>query len=125
MVSQSDTPHAHFAGLAAVPSEMAHGANRHRLSLLDVSQNSPVVAASQSFAPQAQSAALAADPSVMVQYGPGRHCMAEASQKRPVVDVHLPDAPQTHGLSVGVAPCMPMSGQAGPVNMHRQALDQE
>ena len=63
--SQSVVPHAQFAGLAAVPSMVAHVVKRHRLS--SAKQKRPVVLASQSVAPHAQLAVLAAVPFELVQ----------------------------------------------------------
>ena len=71
--SQSTLPQAQAAGLAADPSDTAHGACLlHRFS--DCLQNMPVVAAdSQSTMPQAQAAELAEDPSNTEHAGILRH----------------------------------------------------
>ena len=87
------------------------------IAALDVS---PVVAASQSAVPQAQSAALAAVPSMVVQVGAGlQRSSFDVSQMSPVADVQAPEAPQTQGAGLAVAPS-PWA-QAGPVKAHRQA----
>ena len=93
--------------------------------LLDASQKSPVVAASQSAVPQAQLAALAAEPSVVVQVGTALHrSLLDVSQKSPVASVHaFFAAPQTQGAALAVAPSSWV--QAGPVKVHRQAWEDE
>ena len=80
------------------------------------------MAASQSVVPQAQLAGLAAVPSVVAHVGT-RHRLSSAKQKSPVADVQAPEAPQTHGAGLAVAPS-PWA-QAGPVKVHRQALEEE
>ena len=71
--SQSTLPQAQAAGLAADPSDTAHGAcllHRFSASL----QNMPVESADwQSALPHAQAAELAADPSDTAQVGILRH----------------------------------------------------
>ena len=82
--------------------------------LLELSQKSPVVAASQSVVPL-----------------PSEHTVAwlqvlkEDEQTSPVADVQIkpPEAPQKHGAGLAVAPS-PWA-QAGPVKAHRQALEME
>ena len=86
-------------------------------------QKSPVVAASQSVVPHAQLFGLAAVPSVVAQTAK-RHRLSSAKQTRPVADVQAPEAPQTQGAGLAVAPS-PWA-QAGPVKAaHRQALEEE
>ena len=58
---------------------------------------------------------------------PSEHVVAwlqvpeEDAQTSPVADVQAPEAPQTQGdgLAVAPSPC----GQAGPVKVHRQAWE--
>ena len=91
---------------------------------LDASQYKPVVA-SQSSVPQAQSAELAVEPSVLEHVANWLHrSLLEVSQKNPVADVHPPEAPQMQGPGLAVAPS-PWA-QAGPVKAaHRQASELE
>ena len=64
-----------------------------------------MAAASQSLVPHAQLAALAAEPSVVVQVGAGlQRSLLDVSQKSPVEDVQAPEAPQTQGAGLAVAP---------------------
>ena len=49
--------------------------------------------------------------------------LEEDAQTSPVVDVQTPEAPQTQGAGLAVAPS-PWA-QAGPVKAHRQALESE
>ena len=68
--SQSTSPQAQSASLAAVPFVMRQvGTGLHRSSL-DVSQISPVVLVHAPEAPQTQGAGLAVAPSVWAQAGP-------------------------------------------------------
>ena len=78
--SQSTLPQAQAAGLAADPSDTAHGACLlHRFS--DCLQNMPVVLGdSQSTLPQAQDSELAAKPSDTEQVGGREHVLLEAVQ---------------------------------------------
>ncbi len=89
--------------------------------LLELSQKSPVVAASQSAVPHAQFAVLATVPSVVAQATKELHELSEDVQKSPVADVQAPEAPQTQGPGLAVAPS-PWA-QTGPVKAHRQALE--
>ena len=87
-------------------------------------QKSPVVAASQSVVPHAQLAGLAAVPSVVAQVGTALHrSLLDVSQMSPTADVQAPAVPQTQGPALAVAPSP--WGQAGPVKVHRQALEEE
>ena len=88
--------------------------------LLEASQKSPVVAASQSVMPQAQLAGLAAVPFLMAQVGTElQRSSFDVSQMSPLADVQAPEAPQTQGPGLAVAPSP--WGQAGPVEAQRQA----
>ena len=49
------------------------------------------------------------------------HELLQASQKNPVADVQAPEAPQTQGPALAVAPSP--CGQAGAVKAHRQAWE--
>ena len=49
--------------------------------------------------------------------------LEEDAQTSPVADVQAPEAPQTQGAGLAVAPS-PWA-QAGPVKAHRQALEKE
>ena len=74
--------------------------------------------------PHAQLAGLAAVPSVVVQAATDLHELNEEVQKSPVADVQAPEAPQTQGTGLAVAPS-PWA-QTGPVKAaHRQALEEE
>ena len=78
--------------------------------------------ASQSAEPQAQLAALAAVPFVVVQVGTALHrSLLDVSQMSPVADVQAPEAPQTQDAAFAVAPSSWV--QAGPVKVHRQAWE--
>ena len=74
--------------------------------------------------PQAQLASLAALPSVVAHVGTVLHrSLLDVSQKSPVADVQAPEAPQTQGAGLAVAPS-PWA-QAGAVKAHRQAASSE
>ena len=88
--------------------------------LLEASQKLPVLA-SQTLVPHAQSAGLAAVPFVLAQGAKERHELIEDVQTSPVADVQIPEAPQTQGPGLAVAPS-PWA-QAGPVKEHRQARE--
>ena len=62
------------------------------------------MAASQSVVPHAQFAGLATVPSVVAQATKDLHELSEDVQKSPVADVHAPEAPQTQGAGLAVAP---------------------
>ena len=80
--------------------------------------------ASQSVVPHAQLAGLAAVPFVVAQAAKDLHELNEDVQKSPVADVQAPEAPQTQGAGLAVAPS-PWA-QAGPVKAaHRQASELE
>jgi len=79
------------------------------------------VAASQSVVPQTQLDGLSAVPSVLAQVGNRLHrLLLDMSQKSPVADVQAPEAPQTQGAGLAVAPSP--CGQAGAAKAHRQAI---
>ena len=112
---------AQLAPLAAVPSVVAQ-ATKELHELNEDMQKSPVVAASQSVVPHAQLAGLVAVPSVVAQAAKELHELNEDVQKSPVADVQqAPEAPQTQGAGLAVAPS-PWA-QAGPVKVHRHALE--
>ena len=118
--SQSVVPQAQFVGLAAVPSVVVQGAFLLHEFKEEV-QKSPVVA-SQSVVPHAQFAGLATVPSVVAQVGEGLHrSLLDVSQKSPVAAVQAPEAPQTQGPGLAVAPS-PWA-QARPQKSQRQALE--
>ena len=79
------------------------------------------MAASQSAVPHAQLAGLVTVPSVVAQMGTALHELNEEVQKSPVADVQAPEAPQTQGAGLAVAPS-PWA-QAGPVKAHMQAWE--
>ena len=59
----------------------------------------------QSVVPHAQLAGLIAVPSVVAQVGTVlQRSLLEVSQKSPVADVQAPEAPQTQGARLAVAP---------------------
>ena len=73
--------------------------------LLEASQKSPVVAASQSVVPHAQFAGSATLPSVVAHVGTALHrSLLDVSQKSPVTDVQAPEVPQTQGSVLAVIP---------------------
>ena len=74
--------------------------------LLEASQNSPVVAASQSIVPQAQLAPLAAVPSTVRQVGTGlqRPLLNVISQKSPVVAAAQSASPQAQSAPFASVP---------------------
>ena len=91
--------------------------------LLEASQKSPVVAASQSVVPHAQLAEWAAVPFLMAQVGTElQRSSFDVSQMSPLADVQAPEAPQTQRAGLAVAPSS--WAQAGPVKAHRQALEE-
>ena len=121
--SQSVVPHAQFAGLAAVPSVVAQAAKElHELNE-DV-QKSPVPD-QQSTEPQLQTPPFSEAPLPSEQAAAWLQVLQEdVSQTSPVADVQAPEAPQTQGAGLAVAPS-PWA-QAGPVKAaHRQALEPE
>ena len=77
----------------------------------------------QSAVPHAQSALLATVPSVVAHVGTALHrLLLEVSQMSPVGDVQAPEAPQTQGAGLAVAPS-PWA-QAGAMKVHRQGLEE-
>ena len=80
------------------------------------------MAASQSVVPHAQLAGLAAVPFLMAQVGTElQRSSFDVSQMSPVADVQAPEAPQTQGAGLAVAPS-PWA-QPGAVKAHRQAWE--
>ena len=118
--SQSAVPHAQFAGLAAVPSVVAQAAKGlHELNE-DV-QKSPVPD-QQSTEPHLQAPSFSESPLPFEQGAAWLQVLEEGAQTSPVADVQAPEAPQTQGAALAVAPS-PWA-QAGPVKAaHRQALE--
>ena len=91
---------------------------------VDLRQNGPLTFGSHTAVPHAQLALLAAVPLVMVQVGTAlQRSSFDTSQMSPVADVQAPEAPQTQGAGLAVAPS-PWA-QAGPVKEHRQASDKK
>ena len=119
--SQSVVPHAQFAGLAAVPSVVAQAAKELHEFNEDV-QKSPV-ADQQSTEPHLQTPPFSEAPLPSEQAAAWLQVLEEDAQTSPVADVQIPEAPQTQGAGLAVAPS-PWA-QAGPVKAHRQALEEE
>ena len=119
--SQSVVPHAQLAGLAAVPSVVAQGAKElHELNE-DV-QKRPVPD-QQSTEPHLQTPSFSEAPLPSEQAAAGLQVLEEDVQTSPVADQQAPEAPQTQGAGLAVAPSP--CGQAGAVKAHRQALESE
>ena len=116
--SQSAVPHAQLAGLAAVPSVMAQVLALHELNE-DV-QKKPVPG-QQSTEPHLQTPAFSEAPLPSEHVAVWLQVLEEDAQTSPVADVQAPEAPQTQGAGLAVAPS-PWA-QAGPVKSHRQALE--
>ena len=112
--SQSVMPHAQFAELAAVPSVVAQvGTVVHR-SLLEVSQKSPIPdQQSKSPSPHLQTSSFSSTPLVRAHAAALLQVLDADVQTSPVVDVQAPEAPQTQGAGLAVAPST--WGQAGAV----------
>ena len=120
---QSVVPHAQLALLAAVPFLMVQVGTVLQRSLLDVSQKSPV-ADQQSTEPHLQTPPFSEAPLPSEQAAAWLQVLEEDAQTSPVADVQAPEAPQTQGAGLAVAPS-PWA-QAGPVKAaHRQALEEE
>ena len=119
--SQSVVPHAQFAGLAAVPSVVAQATNElHELNK-DV-QKSPVPD-QQSMEPHLQTPSFSKMPLPSEQAAAWLQLLEEDVQTSPVADVQAPEAPHKQGAGLAVVPS-PWA-QAGPVKVHRQALELE
>ena len=117
--SQSAEPHAQFAGLAAVPFVVAQAAKElHELSE-DV-QKSPVPD-QQSTEPHLQTPSFSEAPLPSEQAAAWLQVLDEDAQTSPVADVQAPEAPQTQGPALAVAPSP--CGQAGAAKAHRQAWE--
>ena len=111
VASQSVVPHAQFAGLAAVPSVVAQATTElHELNE-DV-QNNPVPD-QQSTEPHLQTPLLSKAPLPSEQVAAWLQVLDEDAQTSPVADVQAPEAPQTQGVRLAMAPS-PWA-QAGPV----------
>ena len=109
--SQSVVPQAQLAGLAAVPSVVAQGAKElHKLNE-DV-QKSPVPD-QQSTEPHLQTPPFFEAPLPSEQAAAWLQVLEEDAQTSPVADVQAPEAPQTQGAGLAVAPSL--WAQAGPV----------
>ena len=92
--------------------------------LMPASQKSPVSTGSQTAVPHSQLAGLAAVPSVVAQAGMGLHLLSslDVTQKKPVADVQMLEAPQMQRpVKMAVAPSP--WGQVGPVKAHKQAWE--
>ena len=118
--SQSVVPHAQLAGLAVAPSVAAQVMKRHRLT--SAKQKNPVPD-QQSTEPHLQTSPFSEAPLPTEQAAAWLQVLEEDVQTSPVADVQAPEAPQTQGAGLAVAPLV--WGQAGPVKAHRQALEQE
>ena len=117
--SQSAVPHAQLAGLAAVPFVVAQATKElHELNE-DVQKNP--VSDQQSTEPHLQTPSFSEAPLPSEQEAAWLQVLEEDAQTSPVVDVQAPEAPQTHGAGLAVAPS-PWA-QAGAVKEHRQALE--
>ena len=102
-----------------MPFVLTQGTKSHRFS--EAKQKNPVVP-SQSAVPQAQSAELAVEPSVLEQVAKRLHrSLLDVSQKNPVADVQAAEAPQPQGLALFSA-VPSLFVQTGPVKVHRQAM---
>ena len=77
----------------------------------------------QSTEPHLQTPAFSEAPLPSEQAAAWLQVLEEDAQTSPVVDVQAPEAPQTQGPGLAVAPS-PWA-QAGPVKTHRQALEWE
>ena len=100
--SQLVVPHAQFAGLAAVPSVVAQAAKElHELNE-DV-QKSPVPD-QQSTEPHLQTPPFSKAPLLSEQEAAWLQVLEEDAQTSPVADVQAPEAPQTQGAGLAVAP---------------------
>ena len=118
--SQSVVPHAQVAGLAAVPFVVAQAAKELHELREDV-QKSPVPD-QQSTEPHLQTPSFSETPLPSEQAAAWLQVLEEDAQTSPVADVQAPEAPQTQGAGLAVAPSE--WAQAGPVKAaHRQALE--
>ena len=102
-----------------MPSVVAQAANElHELS--EAVQKSPVPD-QQSTEPHWQTPPFSEAPLPSEQAAAWLQVSVEDAQTSPVADVQAPEAPQTQGAGLAVAPS-PWA-QAGAVKAHRQALD--
>ena len=120
--SQSVVPHAQLAGLAAVLFVVVQATKElHELNE-DVQKNP--VPDQQSTEPHLQTPLFSETPLPSGHAAAWLQVLAEDVQTSPVADVQAPEAPQTQGTGLAVAPS-PWA-QAGPVKAaHRQALEEE
>ena len=109
--SQSAVPHAQLAGLAAVPSVVAQATKELHEFNEDV-QKSPVPD-QQSTEPHLQTPSFSEAPLPSEQVAAWLQVLEEDVQTSPVADVQAPEAPQTQGAGLAVAPS-PWA-QTGPV----------
>ena len=119
--SQSVVPHAQLSGLAAVPSVVAH--NEYGLHRFNEDVQKSPVPDQQSTEPHLQTPPFSEAPLLSEQVVAWLQVLEEDAQTSPVADVQAPEAPQTQGAGLAVAPS-PWA-QAGPVKAHRQALEDE
>ena len=77
----------------------------------------------QSTEPHLQTPSFSEAPLPSEQAAAWLQVLEEDAQTSPVADVQAPEAPQTQGAGLAVAPS-PWA-QAGPVKAHRQALELE
>ena len=116
---QSVLPQAQFAELAAVPSELAH--NEYGLHRLNEDVQKSPIPDQQSMEPHLQAPPFSEAPLSSEQAAAWLQVLEEDAQTSPVADVQAPEAPQTHGAGLAVAPSSWV--QAGPVKAHRQASE--
>ena len=109
--SQSVVPQAQLAGLATVPSVPAQ-ATKELHELNEDVQKSPVPD-QQSTEPHLQTPPFSEAPLPSEQVAAWLQVLDEDAQTSPVADVQAPEAPQTQGVGLAVAPS-PWA-QAGPV----------
>ena len=116
--SQSVVPHAQLAGWGAVPSVVAQATTElHELNE-DVQKNP--VADQQSTEPHLQTPPFSEAPLLSEQVAAWLQVLDEDAQTSPVADVQAPEAPQTQGAGLAVAPS-PWA-QAGPVKVPTMKL---
>ena len=100
--SQSAVPHAQLARFVAVPSAVAHLVKRHRLS--SAKQKSPVPD-QQSTEPHLQTPSFSETPLPSEQAAAWLQVLEEDVHTSPVAEWQgTPEAPQTQGAGLAVAP---------------------
>ncbi len=117
--SQSAEPHAQLARLAAVPFVVAQ-ATKELHELNEDVQKSPVPD-QQSTEPHLQTPLFFEAPLPSEHVAAWLQVPEEDAQTSPVADVQAPEAPQTQGAGLAVAPSP--CGQAGAAKEHRQAWE--